>query len=117
MKTCIRCRIERNLIDFGKDKREKSGLRSVCKECDKQYYLLNKEQKKKYQIDNKENKKVYNKQYNLNNKHKKKIYNKEYSKNRRLNDPLFKLIGDIRNLISMCIKKMDTQKILKHLKY
>ena len=150
MKTCGKCEIKKELSEFNKNKHVESGLRSVCRECDKQYYLSNKEkqktykkkyyldnlevskqyyidnkehrkqhyldnkeQKKQYYLENKENKKIYNKQYYLDNKEKRKIYNKEYSKQRRLDDPLFKLVSNIRNLIRTCMKTSGYSKTSK----
>ena len=43
MKTCTKCNIEKETTEFTIERRSKDGLRSSCKECDKQYYLSNKE--------------------------------------------------------------------------
>ena len=58
MKTCSKCNIEKESIDFYKKKTMKDGLRSECKECTKLYQLENKdkikEYKKNYHIENKD---------------------------------------------------------------
>lgn len=102
----------------------------------KKYYLDNKEEilkiKKQYRLNNKEKTKEYNKQYRLENKEELKKYhaqynfnNKEYKKqwdlnnkgklnknriNRKLNDPLFKLSGNIRTRIYQSIKNQGYSK-------
>lgn len=127
MKKCTRCNIEKEIIEFGKDKLNKDGLKCICKDCIKKY---NKEYAVKYNLNNKEkiserNKKFYInnsqklkqkvKEYHLNNKDKRKEYIKnnkdlinkranEYFKNKKITNPLFKLSCNIRNLILISIK-------------
>lgn len=40
MKICTKCKIEKELTEFTKDKTKKSGLRSYCKLCNKELNLL-----------------------------------------------------------------------------
>lgn len=47
-KTCPKCKIEKSIEEFGKHKSTKDGLRSWCKECEKEYWSLH--QKKIYII-------------------------------------------------------------------
>jgi superfamily II helicase len=58
MKKCNKCLIEKELIEFYKDKSKKDGLKTICKECQKNYINLNKEyileRGKKYYQNNKE---------------------------------------------------------------
>ena len=54
-KCCNKCKIEKSLVEFSKDKSKKDGLQSKCRSCANQY-------KKQYHIDNPE----YQKQYNNN---------------------------------------------------
>jgi len=87
MKTCTKCKIEKELIEFGKCKIVKSGIRSICKKCNaeqrKIYVALNREKiyikTKEYNIINKEIKKEKRKIYNLNNKEKIALYKKIYN--------------------------------------
>lgn len=43
MKTCSKCKQEKELECFSKCKKNKDGLFGRCKECDRQYYQLNKQ--------------------------------------------------------------------------
>jgi hypothetical protein len=124
MKSCSKCKIEKEFIHFHKCSKNKIGYRSQCISCGneykeankdklkeyfknrvydpsvkKEYYLLNKERIKdnyrKYYENNKESKLEYQKEYQKNNKDKRNSYLIE----RRQNDPLFKLITNVRNLI------------------
>ncbi len=124
MKSCSKCKIEKEFTSFHKSSRNKIGYRSQCISCEneykeankdklkeyfknrvydpsikKEYYLLNKERIKdnyrKYYENNKESKLEYQKEYQKNNKDKRNSYLIE----RRQNDPLFKLITNVRNLI------------------
>ena len=144
MKKCTKCNIERELIEFSKQKKGKNGYVSWCKHCYKQYnfdnrekqYLKNKQynidnkdylkkQKALYEINNSEQIKYKRKQYYLKNKDKiiekrKQYYldNKDkinerknkYSKGRKLTDPLYKLIINIRCLIRNSINKSGYSK-------
>lgn len=137
MKTCKKCKVEKEFSDFSKQKKGKNGYRSNCKKCisqsskkySKQYHLDNKvnlnKKNKDYRLNNKEKVKEYNKEYRLNNKEKSKEYNlnnkdknNERQKNRKLNEPLFKLIVNTRSLIGSSIrnngysKKSKTYEIL-----
>ena len=101
MKTCSRCKEEKELSEFYINKYSKGGFRKECKICknkvQKNWELNNKEKikevKKKYHINNKEKIKERSKEYRLNNKEKIKEYrlnnqeySKEYSKEYRLNN-------------------------------
>lgn len=101
MKLCKICNINKELTNFGVEKKSKDGLRSVCKECrkieSKQRYVENKEyfiqynqltkesrniSKKKWSELNKEKVKESNKKYVLNNSEKRKeSLNTYYSNN------------------------------------
>ena len=97
-KMCSKCGIEKPLSDFHKDKRDRSGVRSICKLCrkkyceenkerinqyNKQYYQENKEKlntiKRQYYLDNKD----YYEQYRIENKDYFKQYFKQYQINNR----------------------------------
>lgn len=58
MKECNKCKEVKSLDKFNKNKTGKNGLRSNCKECEKQHRLTNKEkraeQRKQYRRTNKE---------------------------------------------------------------
>jgi len=56
LKKCSKCKIEKEITEFSKDKSRKSGLTSHCKQCKNEYG-------KKWNKENKEHKKEYNKKY------------------------------------------------------
>ena len=76
MKKCSKCKIEKELIDFNKNKSHKDGCQNHCKICIKEYKIqnkeINKEYKKQYYLKNKEKNKERDnersKQYYLKNK-------------------------------------------------
>jgi hypothetical protein len=129
MKSCSKCKIEKEFTLFHKSSRNKCGYRSQCISCGNEYKILNKDKQKEYfknrnnskkeelkvkaseyYLINKERIISKSKEYYDNNKESKLEYQKEYQKNnkdkrnsylieRRQNDPLFKLITNVRNLI------------------
>ena len=56
-KICTKCKCEKDFIEFNKSKKEKHGLQSICKECNKEY-----------RQNNKDITSIYNKAYRKNNK-------------------------------------------------
>jgi len=84
MKTCSKCKVEKELINFYISKNTKDGHGYKCKNCIKQYYLDNKnyinQYNKDYKKNNKEYVKKYNKDYKINNKEYTEQYNKKYAK-------------------------------------
>jgi len=139
MKVCAKCKIEKEFSEFGKDKNKKDKFNIYCKVCtrerSKQYNLENPEKRIQYTLNNKENRKEYfknyyldnidvilenQKQYQLNNPDKAKQYYQENKdvllkkvKNRKLVDNLFKLSGNIRSLIGICVKNQGYKKTSK----
>jgi len=123
MKKCNKCLDIKELDSFNIDKSKKDGYMNICKKCrsdkhtenkdlnnqkSKEYYLNNKEKiskrSKKYNDNNKEKLAIIWKKYRTTNKTR---YNKqklEYESNRRKSDPLYKLKGNIRTLITKTIK-------------
>lgn len=125
MKTCSKCKNEKDFIAFAILKSSKNGYRSQCKICvkeyNKYYYSNNIENRRKYYIDNKEHIKQsqtkyqlenmeyirsYSKQYQIDNK---EVINK-YHRDRKLTDPLFKLICNTRTLIWKAVKNSGYSK-------
>ena len=78
MKTCSKCRTEKELSEFNKCKKTKDGRQAYCKICtteyDKKYRAKNKDKtavrKRKYRTENKEKIAVYGKKYREENKDK-----------------------------------------------
>ncbi len=78
MKKCSKCLIEKDFIDFGKDKKCKDGLKCWCKNCSSEYH---KKYYKKYYTDNYEKEKVRGKKYREKNKEKISEYKKNWNDN------------------------------------
>lgn len=127
-KVCTKCGEDKSLQEF---RMQKSNgyeyYKSICKSCEREnnkvYREKNKEKEanrlKKYRVNNIDKRLDYELNYRENNKEiintYQKLYyseNKEiigkrqrdYEKERRLNDPLFKLSGNIRKMIRKSIK-------------
>ena len=82
MKTCNKCNQTKPLTEFYKDKTKNDGLHSICKECEKEYYQINKERraeyhKELYQLNKERIAKRRKKHYQLN-KERRAEYHKEY---------------------------------------
>jgi len=131
MKVCIKCGLEKDLIDFVKTKnsckeyKKQYALKNIekLKEKSRKYYSLNKEyikdrEQKKYNLD-KEKKIKYQKEYSKKNIKKIKKYKSEYSKinrdklrayknnyqnEKRKIDPITKLKNVISRLIRNSLK-------------
>ena len=137
MKICAKCKEEKELINFSKNKMKKDGFQSECKICTKfyckqhydknidkrrkearEYYFINKdflnEKTKTYRLNNVEKIKEWAKKSRLKNTEK---YNKYY-RDRRSRDSLFKLTHDTRSRIGNSFrrngytKKSQSYKIL-----
>lgn len=114
MKKCSKCKIEKSINDFSKDKNKKDGLQHRCKDCNKdyfkKYYINNKEHLLNkfcnYRICNKDNRK----KYVLNNREKINKNRREYFKNRKKTDLIFKFKCNIRTLIKNSFKRIDCQR-------
>ena len=79
------------------------------KEYDKNYYLNNKEsfkeRSKNYYLNNKEEQNKKNCDRQKNNREKRNSYLRAYNKNKRIEDPLFKIVNNIRTSIYNSIKR------------
>jgi hypothetical protein len=115
MKACSKCKVEKELLDFNKDKTKKDGLTSSCKECkrkvDNNYSKNNKEKRKDYTDSKKEEKKAYDKKYREDNKERRKELSKRYLlKNRKPKkiketNYVSKFKVNVRNLIKNSFKR------------
>ena len=125
-KICNKCELEKDIIDFPRNKSSKDGYRNYCKKCKNDADKLHKiEYNKKYRTKNRESIKDYNKKYESENKDKRKEYrniNKDriienrriYYKKRISNDILFRISRKIRNIIykSVINKNSKSESIL-----
>ena len=92
VKTCTKCKVEKDVVEFHKNKYKKDGLKSECKYCQKEYREANKElikeRKKKYYKANKEKIKAY--------KEATREHRNEWRKQKRSKDTLYKLKCNLR---------------------
>ena len=126
-KVCTKCNVEKSFDEFNKDKYKKDGLRSECKECEKQHRQANKEKiserAKQYNQANKEKISEQKKQYRQANKEKiserMKQYNqklevktrrKERNNERYKTDPKFHLNNTMSCGIRHSLKKRNSSK-------
>jgi hypothetical protein len=136
MKVCSRCKIEKDESEFNKNKGTKDGLRSNCKECkkikDAEYRKLHIAEAKilsrNWYDKNSDKVKATAKEWNKNHPEKMKKsrvnwydnnpgYNTKYFKERKLIDPLFKLICDMRSLIGTSMKNGGYSKASRTAEY
>jgi hypothetical protein len=136
VKECRKCKQEKELNNFGIDKKQCDGFNRVCKQCrqtfskehSKRLYEYNKEYVKKnvdkineyrkeyrkdYYDNNVEKLKNRRKEHYYNNKEKTLLTNNTYRNKRKQSDPLFKLSGNLRTMISNTIKKNGYKKLSK----
>ena len=73
---CSKCKIEKDLTEFKKDKSKKLGRSSQCKECQKSYA-------KSYQKENLDKWHEYNKKWRRNNLDQSKMIAKNYYENNK----------------------------------
>jgi len=111
-KKCSICGLIKPSYNFYKNIRNKTGLRSSCKDCDKllskKYNENNKEKLKErnnnYYLDNIEYHKCRNKKYRDDNKEKYSEYNKNYKSKRISEDENFRFITLVRKKINSFMK-------------
>jgi len=77
-KTCSKCKIEKDVNDFHKNKTRKDGLNPQCKDCKKSYHLIHKKEILKYQKNYRKINKQKSADYRQRNNQKVKEYNKQY---------------------------------------
>ena len=112
LKKCYKCKIEKSITEFHKNKAKKGGINSKCKICvleySKKYYKNNTEKKKQlvknWESKNPERKKINRKNNYIQNKDREIKYSKNYFQEQYNNNPKFKLHHVIRNRIHASIK-------------
>ena len=117
MKTCSKCKIDKELSEFIHRKCNNDGLDNRCNNCRseyaKQYRLNNKEKIEATRVKGKLKRTEWRKEYEQKNKVKLNKYKNEYLKNKRKNDELFKLKHTLRNTLLNSFKKNRISKNLK----
>lgn len=101
MKTCNKCGIEKDILQFGFNKKSKDGYQYCCKQCGK-------EKASKYYIENKEKIDNRNKEYNKGNKEKLYEYRRKYSKDNPEKEKTWK--DNFNNKESTVLKKKEYKK-------
>lgn len=112
MKTCTKCKVEKDTGDFYNDKSKKDSLRSLCKICYKKYSQSWKGRKCQKKYRESEKGKKLQKKYHQTKKYKeysRSKYRKEYRNNKYLNDIQFKLGILLRTRLSIAIR--NNQKV------
>jgi len=139
LKKCSKCREEKEICLFSKNKSKKDGLDCKCKECDKYLRLVNQERIKRYRKQNEKKHREYLKEYRKKNKDllakkkkedyllnkekiaekRKKWYEKnkdivikkqvERQRNKRQTDPIYKFKKNARSLINHSFKRGTNQ--------
>lgn len=107
MKYCYKCQGIKCVSLFSKNKCQKDGLSTMCKECSKEYMSLYYKKNKvsvlktqsNYYKNNKESIDKKNKIYTIKNIESIRSTRNNTLKEKRKNDPLFKLSSNIRTLI------------------
>lgn len=95
MKVCKKCNLEKDFSEFSKSKNGKDGVNSRCKNCRNTY--LSEYRKSEFYSD-------WQTQYKL------REYNNEYISNRLKNDIVYKLLHNIRCLLSKSLKEKGFRK-------
>ena len=122
MKKCITCHIEKEFLEFSKNKSKKDGHNNMCKLCFSEYskkyektekrqeYLKSDRRKELHRASSKrfhqtEKRKLYLLEYNDKNKHIHRERKRQYVFNRRHNDDLFRFKTTLRsNIVGAFIK-------------
>jgi len=106
MKTCSKCRIHKELYEFGKDSPRKDGLSYMCKPCKNEF-------SSKWRKNNSEKASKSGKKYQKKNRK----YLSKYRLNLRKNNPKSRLIESIRNRVLNGLKRNKIKKSYKTVDY
>lgn len=113
IKTCSKCKESKPFTEYNKCKSSKDGLQHCCKYCLCEYRKSTKEYRKEYKKEYYLNNKDKIREYQNKTKEQIKQKRNENRRNRRSSDPLYKLKGNISNLIRKSIKKKGFKKNTK----
>lgn len=111
-KVCRKCKENKEVCEFNKDRNKKDGISTLCRECTKisnENYRNNnivkyKEIQKKYRDSNKEKESIRRVLWYNDNRDKRLLYAIEYEKSRKKTDPIYKLIRITRSRINNFLK-------------
>ena len=105
MKKCSKCKIQKPLVEFHRNKRAKDGRKSHCKSCTAQHYEENKEKiierVARYRAENKEKIAEYFSQYREENKEKRAVCAARYRAKNKAEQPscVYQIINLINNKV------------------
>ena len=105
-KVCSKCKVEKDLTEFGKYSASKDGLRHECKPCRKSYYQNNKE-KWVYDYDPETYDPQKRHESYLKHMEREKAYSKKYNREFYRKNPHIKLHS---NLLTITMNKLNTPK-------
>lgn len=124
-KICSKCGVEKDIINFRKEKRTKNGFQSQCKQCEREYALKNRKKQvnymKEYYKKNKDKLSQKSKIYRDNHKEEKRLQDKRYREEhrkelnkkqleRKKNDPIYKLKCNLRGMIKNSFRRRGFKK-------
>lgn len=104
-KVCYKCKIEKNVCEFYKDRTKTDGYNSNCKECNKQYYIDNPNYYNNWNKKNPDKVKLKKEQFSKK--------NPDYFIKKYHNDLLYKLRVNLRNRINTYLKLNNINKSKK----
>jgi hypothetical protein len=117
-KICSKCKIEKDLSEFGRDSSRKNGISYLCKLCliekSRSYKKRNKEKVlisySRYRENNKEKMKLSRNEYIIKNKDKITKYRTFYSDKRRKESNVVRISENIRRRINVFLKSKNFRK-------
>jgi hypothetical protein len=109
-KVCCKCKIEKSYSDFNISKRNKSGIRGECRDCQKLIYLNKseyyKEKRKQRYLQNPKKELSRNRKYYEN----KKSQIIETIRNKKKSDEMLRVSSNLRSRISQFVKSNKLHK-------
>jgi len=110
MKICCKCKKEKPLTEFNKDKHQSGGYKYACKECTKKdfkaFYSTNidkmQERAREYRIANLEKRKEYEKEYIKKNRGKKNLWTRTREANKNKRTPQWADMEKIKAYYDVC---------------
>jgi hypothetical protein len=116
-KVCGKCKVEKPYGDFYKSKANKDGFASRCKKCAKEYAIVNHEKileySKMYHNKNRDVILEKKKNYYEKNKAQHVVRQSRYMKKMLENDPIFRVLHNIRCRVSSYCSAIRANKIAK----
>lgn len=113
IKTCNKCKEEKPLDKFTRNKNKKDGMHSICKQCRKEYRESAKEQISQYRKNNRE--KIAKQDYEYYRNNKDRIH--ERKRNRYKNDIPYRIRMNLSNGLRSALNKIGRIKKISVLKY